>query len=279
MRDTTRTFVQKMMLIILLFASGVPALASTNNNSATTCALTILHTNDLHGQILPLTVNGQSIGGFARQATLIKQVRKETNDRVLLLFAGDLFSRGDGLVNRDGGAGAMRLLDRMGYDAMTPGNGDFYFGVDNLLATARQVSFPLVLANIVDKTTSKPLVKPYVIEEVAGLRVAIIGVGSIHEEHPSCVGLKTLNPIETAAKLANELRDQVDVVVVLSHIGVIFDPMIATKDLGHRRHRRRAHAHASYDSYASRLAGRKRNHDHRSGRATWGATWDASICD
>ena len=96
--------------------------------------LTILYTNDQHSRIDPFPANDTKYpnqGGFAKRATLIKQIRKE-EENILLLDAGDIF-QGTPYFNYYHGELEYKLMTQMGYDATTLGNHDFDMGIDNLI--------------------------------------------------------------------------------------------------------------------------------------------------
>ena len=96
-----------------------------------TIELTILHTNDTHSHIFPIN-NGKykGFGGMAQRAQLIKDIRKD-NRNVLLLDAGDVF-QGTPYFNFFGGEVEYKLMSRMKYDAVTLGNHDFDNGIEGI---------------------------------------------------------------------------------------------------------------------------------------------------
>jgi 5'-nucleotidase len=196
--------------------------------SQETVDLVVLHFNDSHGSLAPLLRSDSTpYGGAARAATLIHQISEQNPERVLVLHAGDLFSRGDLVVPFSGGRVNLEILERMSVDALTPGNGDFYFGVDNLVEQTSRVSVPVVHANIVQGQTGLRLFPPYLLKEVGGVRVAILGLGSVRMDHHSARLLEYLDPLEVARQFAPALRRQSDLLIVLSHLGAILDAALA----------------------------------------------------
>jgi 2',3'-cyclic-nucleotide 2'-phosphodiesterase (5'-nucleotidase family) len=191
--------------------------------------LVILHVNDTHGKLLSYdTESSKDIGGIARIATEIKEIRAE-NKNTLVFHAGDDLSRGDMITSCFGGEANMLAMESAGYDAYTPGNGDFYFGVNNLIKQTSLVKFPTLMANIVYKKDDKLIFQPYVIKEIGGIRVAILGLGYIHEEHPSSKLLKLLDPITVAKKYVPILQEKSDIIIALTHIGIGADFLLAGK--------------------------------------------------
>ncbi len=227
MKQNPRGFPTRVLAIFMVLVLSVAVFAADQNAPPTT-RLVILHVNDTHGRLTsPKRQARKSDAGIARMATLVKAIRAENKGRVLLLHAGDVFSRGDALTVHYGGEVNLRAMDRIGYDAMTPGNGEFYFGVDNLLAQAAKVRFPLLLANVVRREDGKPLFQPYIIKTVAGIRVAILGLGLIRVHHHASRPLVLQDALERACKYAPQLRQEADLVIALTHIGVRQDRRLA----------------------------------------------------
>jgi len=200
-----------------------------------TAHLVVLHINDTHGALLPETrADGSVAGGVARVATLARQVREQAPGRVLFLHAGDVLSRGGPLTVESGGVTDLQALEQAGIDVFTPGNGDFYFGLDNLLRVSGTVRVPFIHANIARVTPEgpEPIFASHVILEAAGLRVGVLGLGEVRMDHPSARGLTLRGAAEVARERITELREQVDVLIVLSHLGEIADRMLAASVLG-----------------------------------------------
>jgi len=192
--------------------------------------LVILHVNDTHGRLLPFdTKEAKNIAGIARMATAIKNIREANKGRTLVLHAGDVFSRGDTLTVYYGGEVNMMAMQAIGYDAYIPGNGEFYFGVENLRQQTALVRFPVLLANVVYKKDGRRIFQPYVIKEIAGIKIAILGLGFIRENHPSAWSLELQNPVVVAKKFLPLLRDKADLVIALTHIGLTEDKRLATE--------------------------------------------------
>ncbi len=141
--------------------------------------ITILHTNDTHSQIDPLPANDQNAGkgGVARRATLVKRIRKE-NPNTLLVDAGDVL-QGTPYFNFYRGEVEYKAMSAIGYDAGTLGNHEFDNGVEALAAALKFANFDIVSANYdVKGTVLEGRVKPYVVKTVGGIRVGLFGLGS-----------------------------------------------------------------------------------------------------
>jgi len=191
---------------------------------AETAEITLLHINDSHGRIDPYQVKGEPVGGYVRLASLVKDIRKtSTSDRVFLLHAGDVLSRGDRLTRRTLGAANVQILNHLGFDAWTPGNGEFYDGTKNLQARIREAEFPVLTANVTLKKGGGPLGREYVIERAGPVKMAIFGLCLVRPSHDVSANLTVTKPGETSKALVPKLREKADVVVALTHLGYGMD--------------------------------------------------------
>lgn len=182
--------------------------------------LTILHLNDTHGALRPGSVPDlDTQGGLTRAATLIRRLRAEAPGPVLLLHAGDVLSRGGPVTVHHAGAADCAALASLGLDALTPGNGDFYFGPENLLAQTTHARLPVVLGNVVWKAHGTPLFPPAMVVTTGVLRVGIVGVGIIHTKHYATSQLELRNALAVARAEGARLRPTVDLLILLSHSG------------------------------------------------------------
>ena len=190
--------------------------------------LTILHTNDTHSCILPLSSNLADTllagrGGYLRRVNMIKEERKK--DPKLLLFDSGDFSQGSPYYTIYKGDVEVSLMNMMGYDACTIGNHEFDFGLENMARIFRMCNFPVVCANYdFTGTPVEGLVKPYIIIKRDGIKIGIFGIsphldGLVAAENYQ--GVKYLDPTEKAAEMADLLKnkEKCDVVICLSHMG------------------------------------------------------------
>src|SRR5437016_14242627 len=141
--------------------------------------ITILHTNDTHSQIDPISVSDKQYGGkggVARRATLVKHVRQE-NPNTLMIDAGDVF-QGTPYFNFYKGEVEYKAMSLIGYDVVTLGNHDFDNGVAGLVAAMKFANLDLVSTNYdVSATPLQSRVKPYVVRVLGGVRVGLFGLG------------------------------------------------------------------------------------------------------
>lgn len=210
-------FIPGILFFFLAFSSAF---------AAEPVPLRILHLNDFHGFAEPVQPAGaaEKAGGLAYLAGAVHQLGE--NRPALLLAAGD-FIQGHPWTNLFEGKSTIEAMNAMNFSAMVPGNHEFDFGQDVLKRRIAEAGFPVLAANVL----GFPPLKPFVIQEIAGLKVAMIGL--ITEETPSTTHPKnveglTFSPvIETARKWIGELKDQVDLVIVLSHQGLPADVELA----------------------------------------------------
>ncbi|MGM0438067.1 MAG: 5'-nucleotidase C-terminal domain-containing protein [Bacillota bacterium] len=176
--------------------------------------ISVLFTNDTHGRVEEGSYAGM---GFAKVSTIVKNYRAE-KDNVILLDSGDTF-HGQNIVNLSEGESMVKILNHMGYDALTVGNHDFNFGQDQLQKLNEMTDFPILGANLEPK-----LVDEYVIKDIDGFKVGIFGLATpetAYKTHPKNVeGLEFLDPVQTAKDMVAELEDETDMIIALSHLGM-----------------------------------------------------------
>jgi 5'-nucleotidase len=193
--------------------------------------ITIIHTNDVHSQIEPLPTNDPQYpgkGGVARRATLVKRVRKE-NPNTLLIDAGDAF-QGTPYFHFYKGEVEYKAMSQIGYDVGTLGNHEFDNGVAALADAMKFANFEFVSANYdVRGTPIENRVKPYVVRELAGVRVGLFGLGI----SPAALitpanfrGITYRDPVEVSRGVVKVLREteRCTLVVGMSHLGYYAEP-------------------------------------------------------
>ena len=190
--------------------------------------LVVLHTNDVHSCIMPLNENLDNKdlagrGGFVRRVNMIKEQRALHPD--LLFFDSGDFSQGSGYYTLFKGDVEVGLMNQMGYDAVTIGNHEFDFGLENMARLFRMANFPIVCSNYdFTGTPCDGLVKDYITINRNGLKIGVFALGAPLKglvANKNCEGVKFLDPAETAKKYVKLLRKQekCDVVICLSHLG------------------------------------------------------------
>lgn len=197
--------------------------------------VSIFHTTDLHGRILPTsTYEGlDDVGGLARCATCIRQWRKESPHSITV-DVGDVV-QGTPVSSRRGGQLMIELFNRLGYDAWTLGNHDFDWGPEKLETLLAQSAAPVLTANIArgdavpgNFAGAWQAVKPWTVREVGGFRIGLVGLitpGLPFWLPPETLGgTAPLDPREVLVRSVAEVRgEQVDAVVVMGHMGWRFN--------------------------------------------------------
>jgi len=193
--------------------------------------ITVLHTNDTHSQIDPILNNDKDYagkGGVARRATLVKRVRRE-NPNTLMIDGGDV-CQGTPYFNFYRGEVEYKAMSLIGYDAGTLGNHEFDNGVESLAKALQFASFDIVSTNYDARgSVLESKVKTHVVKEVGGLRIGLFGLGI------SPTGLITpdnfkplqyLDPVRMTRWVTKLLREREHCTLVLgmSHLGYYADP-------------------------------------------------------
>lgn len=198
--------------------------------------ITILSTTDLHGNIYPIdyNTNQPEARGLARVATVVKQIRK-AEPELLLLDSGDTI-QGTPLtfyharVNNKPADPMMAVMSAMGYDAMTVGNHEYEFGWDVLNKARAEARFPWLSANTYKKETNEPYFKAFIIKQVKGVRIAILGLTtqgmpSLDDPERYYSKIDVREPVSEAKKWVALLheKEHVDLVIIAMHMGVEAD--------------------------------------------------------
>lgn len=189
--------------------------------------LTILHTNDTHSCIMPLSENLADTmlagrGSFVRRIAMLEEERRTEPD--LLLFDSGDFSQGSSYYTLFKGDVEVGLMNRMHYDAGTIGNHEFDFGLENMARVFAGLNYPIVCANYkFSQYGLDRIVKPYVILKRNGVKIGVFGVSPELDglvDRKNYEATQYLDPVATAQAMADELhKKKCDVVICLSHLG------------------------------------------------------------
>ncbi len=194
--------------------------------------VTILGTTDMHGRIFPIDyyTNKYDNVGIAKVATLIKDARKNDPD-LLLVDSGDTIQGTplEYIHNRRNNTPPdpmMLAMSALRYDAMAVGNHEYNFGLKVLNKARSEAKFPFLSGNTYDQSTGKTHYDPYVLKEVQGVRVGILGLTTPGipnwENKPNYEGLEFHETVSEAKKWVPILRDKekADVVIIAMHMGI-----------------------------------------------------------
>ncbi len=221
------------LAFVVLLALAVGLLAPPHlSGAANRIHIVFLGTTDLHGNLFPVDyyTDKPDNRGLAKIATLVKQVRKE-NPNVVLVDSGDTI-QGTPLQyyhNKKNNSPAdpmMLAMSALNYDSMTVGNHEYNFGLQVLEKARSEAKFPWLSANTYNAGTNQTHYQPYVVKEIAGARVAILGLTTpgvpIWENKPNYAGLEFREPLVEAKKWVPVLRskERADVIVIAMHMGV-----------------------------------------------------------
>ena len=193
--------------------------------------LTILQINDTHGYFELhnelFWVGDKAVykksGGYARIATLFKQIKNEKNGKVIVLDNGDTI-HGTFPAVKSKGEALVPILNELAIDAMTA-HWEFAYGPDNFRSIVNKLNFPMLAINCYDRHSGKLVFPPFRIIELKGLRVGIIGIAAtiVDKTMPKnfSKGIYfTLGNKELPGYI-KQLREneKVDLIIVLSHLG------------------------------------------------------------
>lgn len=214
-----------------------PVVAAVEDQARRDRSITILHTNDIHGHLLPWRgwegdLAGKTIGGMDRLGSAIKQVQNEVGrEDIILLDAGDTL--GDSMVaDETQGKAIIDVMNTLGYTAMVIGNHEPDFSADTLKMRIAEAKFPVLAANITEKSSGRLYTLPYIIEEVRGVKVGILGLAypntPLTTAKDNVEDLEFGDAITVAREYVPRLRGEgAQLVVVLSHYGLGADKKLA----------------------------------------------------
>jgi 5'-nucleotidase len=197
--------------------------------------LTILHSNDIHGDFQAELggAEGHLIGGLSLLSGYINHVR-QTEENVLYVIAGDMV-QGSMIDSEYKGVSTMELMNFLSPDVATIGNHELDYGLAHLLFLEKMANFPIVVANLYIKRYYKRLMQPYHIINVAGFDVMFIGIitEEIMQTLKMDVDVGTFLTLEEASnevgRICNAYKSEdIDLTVLLTHIGFESDKQLAS---------------------------------------------------
>ncbi len=211
-----------------------------------TVSIAVMATTDVHGRVRAWDYyrdREEPRYALSKVATLVDSVRA-VHEHTILLDAGD-WLQGNPFAEyfamhdpQNRHYPFLALTDRMDYDAIVLGNHEFNFGLEYLNRQIGMTDTPIMGANIYHPGTDDPAYPPYIVREVAGLRVAIVGLttpGSAVWDRPRVEGILDFGDgLEAAHRFVQEVREdhQADVVIILAHTGLDGSASYQRDDLG-----------------------------------------------
>ena len=229
MKVNRKAFFGMFFVVLVLILTSFPLAGITSTQRV---HIVVLGTTDLHGNLFPVDyyTNKADNRGLAKISTLIKQVRQE-NKNVLLIDSGDTI-QGTPLEyyhnkkNNQPPDPMMLAMNALNYDSMTVGNHEYNFGLQVLEKARGEAEFPWLSANTYNKGTNQTHYKPYIVKEVGGVRIGVLGLTTPGipnwENAPNYEGLELREPLSEAQKWVPVLREKerVDIVVIAMHMGL-----------------------------------------------------------
>ncbi|MDF2820289.1 MAG: 5-Nucleotidase domain protein [Clostridiales bacterium] len=218
------------LAVAFLLIFGIAFTPVYSNAEEKNLNITIIGTTDIHANIYNWSYEDgieKADIGMAKVYSVIEAIRKE-NPNTLLIDNGDTIQGtilADDLYNTklDLKHPVIDVMNFMGYDSMTLGNHEFNFGIDLIDKMAKEAEFPILAANATNKDDGSYLVKPYVIIEVAGVKVGILGITNPNIpkwDGPKVTGLVFDSPVASAEKHIKQMKSEgVDVIVLSTHMG------------------------------------------------------------
>ena len=218
MRSTQTRLLATVLLACLILGAS---LAQSSEDTV----VTLIFTNDMESAYEPVPAwwrdDMDHIGGIAELTTLIKNIRRQ-EPNVFLFDSGDIFT---GALSRlTEGALMFEFMITMGYDAMAIGNHEFDYGEAILLWQKNRAAFPVLAANLFFKDTDHPFAQRHTIIERNGIRIGVIAalgqdaastaIAPLHIDE-----LDVSDPAEAVQGSVDELREDVDLIVLLTHQG------------------------------------------------------------
>ncbi|PLR82207.1 bifunctional metallophosphatase/5'-nucleotidase [Bacillus canaveralius] len=200
--------------------------------------LTIIQQNDTHGSLelhneLFWSPNGpglKKVGGFSRISQYINEV-KSKKPKVLFFDGGDLFHGTLPLVTTQG-ASLLPALQKMNLDGFVPGNWDFAYGKEQLKANVDRIPFQALSANVIDEGTMQPFFNPYMIKELQGVKVGVIGLTYpfVDQTMPDSFskGLSFSLGVKETEHIVETIKGDVDLIILISHMGLPLDIKLAS---------------------------------------------------
>ncbi len=196
--------------------------------------LTLLHSNDMHGDFLDENVDNSLIGGVSMLSGYVNKVRNEEKNTVYCI-AGDMF-RGSVIDSEFKGTSTIEIMNTIAPDVVTIGNHETDYGIAHLLFLEKCAKFPIINANLYIKSNATRLFRPHIILEIDGMKILFIGIitESVMKQARNEGLIGTFLDINEAAQEVGKICDaynatDIDLTVLLTHIGFDEDKQLASE--------------------------------------------------
>ncbi|MDA3954606.1 MAG: metallophosphatase [Bacteroidales bacterium] len=194
---------------------------SSDNDENDIVNIVVLYTNDEHGWMEPTNDFDGAPGLMELWKT---QEAYDGSDKYLIISGGDMWT-GPAVSTWFQGESMVEVMNAMEYDVSAIGNHEFDFKIEGLNNRLEQMNFPLISANIINKSTDEipNFVKPYIIKEIEGVNVGIIGLASIHTPYTTApvnvVDFEFTSYSEAIEEYSLKAKNEgADVLILVGHI-------------------------------------------------------------
>ena len=196
--------------------------------------LTLLHSNDLHGDFLAENVDSQLIGGVSMLSGYVNQVRREEKNAIYCI-AGDMF-RGSVIDSEFRGISTIEIMNMLSPDVVTIGNHETDYGIAHLLFIEKCAKFPIINANLHITTNNARLFRPHYVLEIDGMKILFIGIltesvlSQTRQENLIGTFVDIHEAAQEVARICNAYNAlDIDCTVLLTHIGFEEDKQLAAQ--------------------------------------------------
>lgn len=183
----------------------------------------LYHTNDLHSHF----ENWPTIVQFINKR---REFHVKNHEQMFLLDIGDHADRFHPITEATNGKANVELLNMLQYDAVTIGNNEgITFSHDDLDSLYEKAEFPIIVSNLYTELGERPeWTVPYQILTLNnGVKVALLGVTVYYEKFYALLGWKVKDPFQSILETVQQVKEQADIIVLLSHLGISDDEIIA----------------------------------------------------
>ncbi len=194
--------------------------------------LTILHSNDLHGDFTAERVDDRLLGGVSLLSGYVHQVRRE-EENVLYTISGDMF-RGSLIDSEYKGVSTIEIMNMLAPDVAALGNHEIDYGIGHLLFLEKCARFPIINANLYIKSSHTRLFRSHLIREIGGMKILFIGLltQEVLAQTKKEAHIGALVDVHEAAAEVGRICDSyrtedIDLTVLLTHIGFEADKELA----------------------------------------------------
>ena len=194
--------------------------------------LTLLHSNDMHGDFLAQQMDDKLLGGVSMLSGYLNKVRKEEKN-VLYAIAGDMLS-GSLIDSEYKGISTIEITNLLAPDVVTLGNHEVDYGVGHLLFLEKCAKFPIINANMYMEKLQKRMFASHWVARIDDMRILFIGVltenvlAQTSQETLIGPAMEVKDAVEEIGKICNSYRTEyIDLTVLLTHVGFEEDKKLA----------------------------------------------------